>query len=198
LKRRYYLRLILVAATAIVLLYLSRETWLAWPALLLIDGQPPEKAEAIVVLAGDWTGGRVLKAAGLVRDGYAPLAYLSGPTAQYGRNEGQLALEFAVSKGFPESSFRIIFGRADSTRQEAGVIWPHLQRQGIRRFLIVTSELHTGRAARVYRSVVKGAAFSMVAAPSPGFDAKFWWKRREGRKALFFEWSKTVADLLGM
>jgi uncharacterized SAM-binding protein YcdF (DUF218 family) len=181
-----------------LLLYLAADICLPWPARFLIDQQPPRKADAILVLAGDWTGARVLKAVELLGEGYAPVAYLSGPTDLYGRNEGELGLEYAVSKGAQAARFRIIHEPSSSTREEARVLWPHLQQQGIRHFLVVTSDFHTRRAARSYRRVVRDAEFTMVASPGPNFDPKSWWKHREGRKVVFYEWTKTVADWLGL
>src|SRR6187551_2960405 len=44
----------------------------------LVRNEPPQKADAVVALAGDDFGQRVLTAGELVRSGYAPYALISG------------------------------------------------------------------------------------------------------------------------
>ncbi len=59
----------------------------------------------IVVLAGDFSGNRILTAGDLVRRGFAPKALVSGPSGEYGLHETDLAIPFAVRHGYPESYF---------------------------------------------------------------------------------------------
>src|SRR5262249_34737914 len=79
--------------------------WLTALGSFLVIDQPPEKADAILVLAGDFTGNRILTAAKLVRAGYAPKAVVSGPDGIFGMSECDLSIPFAVKAGFPESYF---------------------------------------------------------------------------------------------
>jgi hypothetical protein len=37
----------------------------------------------------------------------------------------------------------------------------------------------------------------VVAADDKYFSAHNWWKSREGQKAVFFEWTKTLATAMG-
>ncbi|MCC6393020.1 MAG: YdcF family protein [Bryobacterales bacterium] len=164
----------------------------------LVDADNPEKAQAVVVLAGDASGERILKGAGLMRDGYAPKVIVSGPDRYYGRSEADLAIEFAIRRGFSASSFEPVIHQADSTREEAKVIWALLRKEGIRRFLVVTSDFHTRRAKRIYRSVAQGAQFRVIAAPVWNFSPDSWWISRPARKVFFMEWTKTFADWAGI
>jgi uncharacterized SAM-binding protein YcdF (DUF218 family) len=61
----------------------------------------------------------------------------------------------------------------------------------------VTSGYHTGRAARYYRHI-PGISTRIIAAPDTYADRDNWWQSREGRKLIFFEWSKTIATFLGV
>ena len=45
----------------------------------LVDAGPPQKADIALVLAGDSSGNRILKAAELVRDGIRSKVLVSGP-----------------------------------------------------------------------------------------------------------------------
>lgn len=164
----------------------------------LVDADVPKSAQAVVVLAGDFSGNRILKAAELVRDGFAPKVIVSGPDRYYGRSEADLAIEFAIRRGFPAPSFEPVVHQADSTREEAQVIWALLRKEGIRRFLVVTSDFHTRRTKRVYRSVAEGAQFRVIAAPVWNFSPDSWWISRPARKIFFMEWTKTLADWMGI
>ena len=93
---------------------------------------------------------------------------------------------------------RNITNEALTTREEAAAILPDLRRRGVHRFLLVTSDYHTARAARIYRAAARDLDFRVVAAPDNNFRPDGWWRNREGQKVFFIEWCKTVANLIGM
>jgi uncharacterized SAM-binding protein YcdF (DUF218 family) len=174
--------------------------WLPAVGAALIRDEGPAKADMAVVLAGDWWGKRILFAADLVRQGYAPAVLVSGPPF-YGVHESDLAIQLAVSKGYPAEWFVNLPNDALSTREESRVVLDELKRRGARSFLLVTSSYHTARAARIYRAAMQAAGggpdMRVVAAPDQFFQANGWWKTRESSKIVFFEWSKTIATALG-
>jgi len=182
-------------------LFLARFLWLPWLAYPLIHDDGPAKADMAVVLAGDWNGFRILKAAGLVRDGYVPTVLVSGPEI-FDTHESDLAISFAAHRGFPAEWFIPLPHDAHSTREEAGIILAELQRRKIRSFLLVTSDYHTGRAGRIFRAAERaaggGPAMRVVAAPDRDFQRESWWRQREARKIVLLEWVKTFATALGM
>lgn len=181
--------------------FLSRSLWLPRFGYALVRNDGPAKADIVVVLAGDYYGRRILKSAELVREGYAPAVLVSGAPGFYGAHECDLAVPYAVRHGYPAEWFIPLPNEALSTEQEAGVILPELRRRNIRRCLIVTSDFHTARAARVYRAAERaagsGPAIRFVAAPDEFFTPGSWWRTRESQKVAFFEWSKTLAYALG-
>lgn len=164
---------------------------------LLIQSDVPEKADAVVVLAGDGYGNRVTRGAELVRQGYAPVAVVSGPEGLYGANECDLAISFAVRQGYPESYFECVGHEATSTREEAEAIVPALRARGVKRFLLVTSNFHTRRAGSLFRRAADGMEVTVVQAEDRFFDPDRWWQSREGRKTFVLESMKTVATWLG-
>ena len=181
-------------------LWITHGWWLPSFGRALVRNDGPGKAEIAVVLAGDDTGHRVQKAAELVRDGYVPAVLVSGPT-YYGIHESDLAIGFAVRKGYPAAWFIPLPNETHSTREEATAILQELRRRGIHSFLLVTSNYHTARAARIYRGAIQsmggGLDMRVVAAPDAYFQADSWWRNREAQKTVFFEWSKTLATALG-
>ncbi len=190
------LAFLLLAITA----WLSRSLWLPWFGEALIHNEGPAKAEIAVVLAGDDTGHRIQKAAELARAGYVPSILVSGPR-YFDVHECDEAIAFAVRQGYPAEWFIPLPNQTHSTREEASAILSELRRRGIHSFLLVTSDYHTARAARIYRAATEamGGGFEMrvVAAPDEFFRAGSWWRNREGQKTVFFEWSKTLATALG-
>jgi uncharacterized SAM-binding protein YcdF (DUF218 family) len=160
---------------------------------------PPVKADAALVLAGDPQGNRIKTAAELIRSGYAPRVFVSGPMEWYGLNEADLAIEYAVANGYPREWFEPIRIKALSTDEEAAALIPELERRGIRRLLIVTSDFHTARAGKIYRKAVPAAMeVHTIAAPDKYFKPHAWWLTREGCKAWFYEVTKTFAWLVGL
>jgi uncharacterized SAM-binding protein YcdF (DUF218 family) len=164
----------------------------------LTYSEPPCKADMIVVLAGDAWGNRVVKGGQLQRDGWAPNVLVSGAGTDYGHNEGDLAIEFAVHAGYSPDAFFNLPSPARSTDEEARYIIPEMRRRGVRRFILVTSDFHTRRAAEIYHKQAPDLPFCVVAAPDPDFSPDGWWHTREGRKTAFFEWCKTVAHFFGL
>ena len=173
---------------------------MAGKALIHDDG--PGKADIAVVLAGDIYGQRIVKAGELVRSGFVPAVLVSGPGPLYGRYESDLAIAFAVRKGFSQGWFIALPNSALSTREEARVILPELRRRNIRSFLLVTSDYHSARAGRIFREASRGMGggldMRIVAVPDEFFRADTWWRSRQGQKSVFIEWSKTVATAIGM
>lgn len=164
----------------------------------LVEAQSPYKADLIVVLGGDLRGTRILKAAELAWEGYAPQVLVSGAGDIYGKHESDLAVDWAVAHGFRENLFVKFKYPASSTRDEEQAVYKELQRRRVHCFLLVTSSFHTRRAADIFRSVAPDLAFHVIASPDRYFTPNGWWQNREGQKTFITEWVKTVANWAGI
>jgi uncharacterized SAM-binding protein YcdF (DUF218 family) len=193
-----FLKSLVCIVIGLVLAAATHSWWLTGLGRLLVRDEGPAHADIAVVLAGDYSGHRILRAAELVKQGYVPQVLVSGPNMMYGSYECDLAIPFAVQRGYPESWFIRAPNEARSTREEAAAILPDLRRRGVHRFLLVTSDYHTARAARIYRAAASDLEVRVVAAPDEYFTPGGWWHNREGRKIFLVEWMKTVANALGM
>jgi uncharacterized SAM-binding protein YcdF (DUF218 family) len=191
-------RWFLAVAALLVLVLLPYRFWLAALGGYLVHAEAPARADAIVVLAGDYYGNRILTAASLVRQGFAPKALISGPADFYGLHETDLAIPFAVRHGYPESYFVAVPNDSKSTVSEAEVMLAELRKLSAQRIDIVTSNYHTRRTASIYSSRAAGMEVHVVAAPDKYFSPGEWWKNREGRKVFLMEWMKTFGSWLGM
>lgn len=197
-RGRSRFRWFVAAVLLLVLLVATSRLWLALLGGYLVKADGAAQADMVVVLAGDFSGNRILTAADLVRQRLAPLALVSGPGEIYGKHESDLAIPFATRHGYPESYFLALPNDSRSTMAEADVVIAELRRRNAHRIDIVTSNYHTRRAGNIYRSKAKDLEIRMVSAPDEFFEPDSWWKNRDARKTFVIEWMKTVATWLGL
>jgi uncharacterized SAM-binding protein YcdF (DUF218 family) len=200
--RSFRLKLLAACLVLAVAAILSRALWLPGLGYALVHDDGPAKADIAVVLAGDYVGHRIEKAAELVREGYVPAALISGPPGFYGLHESDYAIAYALRQGFPAQWFLALPHSGLSTWEEARIVLAELRRRNVRSFLLVTSDYHTARARRIFlaaeRGMGGGPAMRTVAVPGEFFRPDSWWRNREGQKTAFFEWCKTVATVVGI
>jgi len=196
--KRTFRILALVVAAIVVLGLIFHNAVLSAMGSYLVKAEAPQKADIALVLAGDSAGNRILTAAQLVRRNYVPRALVSGPSGLYGYHECDLAIPFAVKAGYPESYFLHFENDARSTQEEAGDAVARLRQLGVHRILLVTSDYHTRRAGKIFRTAAPDLQFIVVAAPDESFTAGGWWHTRQGEKIAFIEWLKTVTEPFGI
>ena len=162
----------------------------------LVKDQPPRKADAIVVLAGDRFGYRILTAGKLIREGWAPYAIIDG-TPYFGTNETEVAIAYAVNNGYPPSYFRKFERDTDSTREETTRLVQEMKNAGVHSIILVTSNYHTRRASSLMKKAAPWLSIDTVAAPDRDFSPAGWWKSRGGQRTFLYEWLKTLSAWVG-
>jgi uncharacterized SAM-binding protein YcdF (DUF218 family) len=193
-RHLFFLALLLLA-----FLVLTAPLWLVWPGRFLVKAEAPVRADAALVLGGDYSGRRLLRAAQLARDGFVPLVLLSGADEFYGVQEGQLMHQFAIRSGLPENQYEVLDFRSGSTRQESELVLPELQKRGIRSILLVTSDFHTRRAGAMFRRQLEPAIrVHVVAAEDEWYRPHRWWENSESRERFVYEWIKTLVTWAGL
>ncbi len=197
-RRRRPFGCLLVLVAILVLAAVTHALWLPVIGTSLEKAGPPCTAQVAVVLGGDHFGLRILKAAQLARDGSVHKVIVSGPSGEYGFYECDLAIAFAVKRGFPESMFVCMRNDARATRDEARILTSELKKMGVHSYVLVTSDYHTRRAANLFRSAAPDLQLCVVASADQEFQLDRWWLAREGRKQIVMEWSKTVATWFGL
>ena len=197
-----FLRVVFAVLLIVAIAVVSREWWLRAIGGALIHDDGPAKADFAVVLAGDYWGNRIVKGGELVRLGYVPVALVSGPSGFYGQYECEPAIAYAVRQGSKPEWFLPFPDSARSTQEEAWAILPELHRRNTHRMLLVTSDYHTRRALRIFRRTESAMGGRMeiraVAAPDEEFHPDSWWRSRQGQKVAFTEWTKTLAEAVGL
>lgn len=164
----------------------------------LVDSQPPQPADIVLVLGGDFWGPRVVVGAELAKQGFAPIALISGPPyseADRVRPEGELAVEFLVKAGFPKKLFQVFAHYASSTIDEAKALRGELARRHVKTVLLVTSSYHSRRATIVMSLFCPGVRFISVPAPDSHYHVAEWWRDDSSRHLFFSEWSKIAGSV---
>jgi len=184
-------------AAALVVLVIAVLRWQAvlnWLGNYLILTQPPEHADLILVLGGDFLGPRVYKAADLGREGYAPLVLISGPPYR-DRPEGDFAVEDLVKHGYPRSLFAVFGHHEPSTIGEVMALGGELRRRHAKHVIFVTSAYHSRRSGIVLRLFCSGIHFISVPAPDEHYHGNGWWRDPSSRELFYSEWSKIFGSI---
>jgi uncharacterized SAM-binding protein YcdF (DUF218 family) len=146
---------------------------------------PPQKAAAIAVLSGRMPS-RALEAALLYHQGYAPqiwLSYSVEPGATLERFSVPYAGEefydrlLLLHQGVPDSAIHILAPPIANTADEMHTFGQALRRENLHRIIIVTSKVHTRRAAVLWKRLsAKDGEAIIRGASEDGYDPARWWR----------------------
>ncbi len=177
-------KLILVIGVIVLLLFgLSGR-------FLVVD--KPEKADVIVVLAGE-TKFRPIHGLHLLQQGYAPRMILDVPADAtiYQWTQADLAKKWVESLPLADAiSICPIHGL--STKDEARDVDRCLAALRAQRILLVTSDYHTRRALSVFRKEIPAHTYSVAAARDPQEFGTWWWNHRQWAKTNLNECTKLL------
>jgi uncharacterized SAM-binding protein YcdF (DUF218 family) len=171
------------------------QTTLSFLGSYLIYSQAPRSADIILVLAGDFYGPRVLQAADLAKQGYAPLVLISG-TPYQGGMEGEYAISFLAKQGYSTRLFESFGHDAHSTIEEAIALRGELARRHVKRVILVTGAYHSRRSSIVFRLFCPGIQFISVPGPDPNYHPDRWWMDDRSRALFYSEWTKIAGTVL--
>jgi uncharacterized SAM-binding protein YcdF (DUF218 family) len=192
-RRRRRWRLVAAAAVLVAGVWFSRAWWLRETGEFLVKSEAPQKADVVVVLAGDGYGHRLLRAVELVRQGHAPIIVVDGPYTAYEHNEAELAVNWAVRRGVPREILHPLPMPVRSTVDEVKRLNGELERRGVKKALVVTSNYHTRRVRAVLnRFGLKSIQYRVISAPDEFFDPQNWWESRDAKKTVLLEYSKLM------
>lgn len=161
--------------------------------LLVVDR--PQKADALVVLAGDKTDVRYRKGLELLRNGYAQTMLLdaSDDLTIFGRKYDDLAREYvATTAGELAPRVKVCPICGDSTLLETQSVARCLAPLGAHNVLLVTSDFHTRRAFSIFRKQLPQYQWSVAGAHDPYHFGVPWWREREWAKTTLTEWQRLL------
>lgn len=168
----------------------------------LIHSDPLQPADVIVVLAPLLD--RVMEAAELYRQGYAPLVIVTRPARDIGAQElidrgifkssEEQRRDVLIALGVSPGSIVILDRLADSTAEEARLFAEWASGHPIRRAIVVTSPPHTYRSRQTFMRAVENLGLEILVHPSSRhpFRADTWWRSRGTLRDGMSEWQKLV------
>jgi uncharacterized SAM-binding protein YcdF (DUF218 family) len=198
--KRSVLAFLAIAVLAVVLAAVGAYHVAAW----LRDADPPQRADAIIVLSDDLT--RVLQGADLYRAGLAPRILLSVPA----RSPRSLTLERAgvpvpwfeetgrtllLRRNVPDTAIAT-FGKGLRTTLEEARAIRAVYPDGTPTLLIVTSPYHVRRARMIFRDALPHARVLVVASTYEPFPDR-WWTDRDAAPNVVLESAKLLFHVLG-
>lgn len=179
--------LMLLGVLAVV--YLLRQPLLRDAGEFWVVDEPPQLADAILLLGDDnYPADRASRAAELYRGGWAPRVVASGRQLRRYASLAELMQRDLVERGVPADAVIRYPHSAENTREEAEVLRQFVTKRGWRRVLVVTSNFHTRRARYIFRRVFPSTvSVRVVAARDSLYDPDHWWESRRGVKLFFGE-----------
>ncbi len=164
----------------------------------------PQKADAILVLAGGFS--RPFQAADLYRQGYARKVYVSVPVRgdEYRLLDGagiafpreeDIVREVLLKKGVPAAAIEYFGKDSVSTAAEAQAARA-LFAQGTPKLLIVTSAYHLRRSRMTFADALPAADIRVIATSYDPFP-QAWWKNQNAARHVLLELAKISFYQLG-
>lgn len=189
----------LVLFSFVVVCLLFADDWLK-------AADAPAQADAIVVLAG--APERAMYAADLLRQGYAPVVYVSRPMRershrtleQFGivlPNEEHVNRTILQKQGVADQFIRVYIKSSTNTLDEARATRSSLP-SGTRAIMVVTSPYHVRRVKMAFGDVFANSGISVivVAGPYEPFPDR-WWTEQDAARQTILELMKIIFYKLG-
>jgi uncharacterized SAM-binding protein YcdF (DUF218 family) len=201
-RRDRWIRRAAVIAALSVLLYVFSPAVLRAVGAQLIHADPLLHADVIVVLAPFLD--RVIEAADLYRQGYAPIVIVTRGARDIGEQElidrgilksaEEQRRQALISLGVAPDAIVTLDQLADSTADEARFFAEWASRHPIRRAIVVTSPPHTARSRLAFMRATEDLGIEIRTWPSSHhpFQRETWWQSRGTLRDGLLEWQKLV------
>jgi uncharacterized SAM-binding protein YcdF (DUF218 family) len=178
-------------------LYFSYPYALNGLARFLVVSDRLEKADVILVLAGDTNGERVAQGVALYKQGYAKNLLMSGGSLAWNLTYADWMKKQAVASGVPASAV-LLQGRSRSTIEDAQFSLPIVRENNFKTVIVVTSPYHTRRSAAVFKKIYGPQGIKVLIYPvqQSNFEPHDWWRRHEDTAFVVWEYVARVMYLL--
>ncbi|HET8922486.1 MAG TPA: YdcF family protein [Candidatus Acidoferrum sp.] len=174
-----------------VVLYLIRHPIFRFVAETWIVEDTLDRADALLVLSDDnFYADRGTRAAGLFREGKAPVIVASGRRLRPNAGIAELMEHDLVERGVPRDKILRVNHDADNTLEEAETLARVAKEKKWHSVIVVTSNYHTRRARYIFRRVFpQGTEIRVASARDGDFDPAAWWEKRKSTKRLMGEFA---------
>jgi uncharacterized SAM-binding protein YcdF (DUF218 family) len=180
-------KFLLIFAIFVLLVIVFHAPILEGFARWLIVQDKLEKADAIVVLAGDSNGERVAQGVELYKKGYAKFILMSGGPVMWKETYAENMRRQARSLGIPDKDI-LVQAQSESTYEDARFSYTILKERNVRSIILVTSPFHSRRAMRTAKRVF-GKEIRIISYPvqNSRSRAEGWWTRHEDTQTIVWE-----------
>lgn len=162
--------------------------------------QNAKKADAIVVLGGDWEGYRVKKALSLYLKGYSKKIILNSETKTYIVEAGQIfktEKEFLKYKNVPERDILFLYN-AGNTMYELKALKKLALKTGLEKLLIVSAPPHLRRVKMLAQDALEfsesGLSTIYIGSDPPWWHKNEWYRYKRSRNFVISETVKIVSN----
>ena len=159
---------------------------------LIVDR--PEKADVIVVLAGDNTDLRYRRGLELLRSGYGEFMFVDAETrVKFGEPETESSERFIrATAGEFSQRIRVCPIAGTSTMGETESVQVCVASLQPRRLLLVTDGYHSRRALSIFNNRLPQYSWSIAAAVNDKVYGAQWWRKRAWAKTYVYEWQRML------
>lgn len=168
---------------------------------LIISEPPLSQVDVVAVLSGGEID-RIDEAVQLIQKGYARYLILTDTDtmADSGRRMTDYLFSEAANRGLAVPQIDITRHTASNTREEAAAIRQLMEERGWRSCIVVTDPYHSRRAQIIFSNVFRDSGLSVQVHSVRGhwYTVRGWFLHREGWKAMFQEYLRIFATLLGL
>ena len=180
---------LLLVALLLLGIYLVRHPLLRFAGEQLIEEDPLEKSDAIVILSGDnFYADRATRAAEVFRQGLAPVVVASGVRLRPYAGISELTTHDLIERGVPKEKIIPFPHDADNSKEEAQALRKLLQQKNWKTVIVVTSNYHTRRAKYIVSKIFGDAVTVRMASARDGdFDPANWYEQRKSIKRFVHE-----------
>lgn len=191
------IRTLYVIIAILTLMMIFHPFLLERAAEYLIVQDKLEKADAILVFAGDPNGERVAQAVELYKKGYGKFLLMSGGPAIWHQTYADNMRAQAKSLGVADKDI-LIQDRSRSTYEDAKFSLPILKAKKVKSVILVTSPYHMRRALRTTRRLYNKENIKVIAYPvqNSEFKVKGWWKKHDATQAVVWEYEAFIFYLI--
>lgn len=157
---------------------------------LMVVQDSPSRADAIVVISGDW-GARLEQGVDLFQNGYAPVLVLVGGGQEGRPSAAQVMMDEAIKMGVPASAVLLVEGSA-STREDAMFTRELMVQEEMKSAILVTSPYHQLRASLTFTRAFEGSGVALANYPvqEDVWRADNWWKTGNTLRMTLLELTK--------
>ena len=162
--------------------------------------QQPEKADAIVVLGGDWDGYRIKKALHLYQEGYARKIVLNASARidlDVNGETFKTEAQFLHSTGIPKSDLLYIHN-AGNTMYELRALKQLALKNSLKKLLLISAPPHLRRvqilASQAADFPQAGLSIVLIGSDPSWWHKKEWYRNKTARNFVLAEMIKIVSN----